>query len=378
MLGVGRSAVEAARNGGEVQSALVPVGRDAELSAIRMAIAGRGCLVVGSDGSGRTALLRVVSGEQSAPVWVCSLEGVTRPEEASWRILRALAEAGNLPPAVALTERLAALPAGLLVLDDVEGVSRWLGSEIGRWLRSAPHLRLLIAGDSSIHAPGLAVVRLAPLSERDGVALLRSSMRARGVVDEVEELEALRRMVEHAQGSPRILELAAARVARLGTRNAAYRSTEGAPALAALWWAWSLQEPPLLRALHQLGFFRSIFTRQAVRSTLGSSGPELVTRLLAEGLIEPSLGGAGWRLPSAVRDFVRARGLETDLSAQRGRYLDYVSSLTERSGSEGELLEELPRALELLAGACAPRQRLMTAAARCVPARTLQSVLGSP
>jgi predicted ATPase/DNA-binding SARP family transcriptional activator len=292
------------------------VGRTDDLTALDDAVArSRLVTLVGPGGVGKTRLAlelarRLADGQE---VWYVELAPLT----ADGGHLADAVAAGvgapdrtgvSVPPLDRVVERLAQRPA-LLVLDNCEHVLDDTAMVALRLLRACPGLRVLATSREPIGVEGERQLPLRPLPVDDAVTLFVARARDAHPLFEGDE-EALTRLVEHLDGLPLAIELAAARaktlpvpeiVERLGDRfGLLRRTTRGGTARhdgleAAIDWSYDLLFADEQRTFERLAVLPAGATAAAVERLCGADGLELASRLVDRSLLVADTSGRGVR-----------------------------------------------------------------------------------
>ncbi len=176
----------------------------------------------------------------------------------------------------------------LVVMDNFEQVVETAPDTVGRWLAMAPEARFIATSRESLKLSGEEVLSLAPLVEKDGIALFELRARSAGAhwKDTKENQAAVTRIVRELDGLPLAIELAAARAQLLspvqlldrlskrfellrdGRRGASKRQAtlEGL-----IDWSWNLLEDWEKATLAQLSVFRGGFFMEAAEAVVDLS-----------------------------------------------------------------------------------------------------------
>lgn len=265
----------------------------------------------------------------------------------------------------------------LLVLDDTDRLAAVLAALVESWLERAPALRVLVTSRMHLGASREHVFEVAPLPERDAVALFEARARAaRRKRDSGAGPEVIRQLVQRLDCLPLAIELAAARtalltpqklLARLGERlgellDAAARSDgDGADATprgrhaslaAAIEVSWRLLGESERAALAQCAAFTGPFTLEAAEAVVRGAGNVLdaMTALHERSLLEQSEAGEDgevrFHLWTSVRAFAATRLDESgERPAVEARVDEHVVAEAERwarmlEGSDAARAEE--------------------------------------
>ena len=356
------------------------VGRSGDLAALRALIDSddRVVTVLGPGGIGKTRLVmewaRDAALAASAP-W-CDLSEARSSDELDAVIRCAL---GMPRGAHDLARVLQARGPTLLVLDNAEQLEPTCSTFLGRLLRKAPQLRLLVTSRRPLAVSDERVLRLDPLPEVDGVALFCLRAQAAGVDFAQQDASRVPELVRRLDGLPLAIEITAARVRQLGMDaiidrldqrldllvrwrwqgTARHRSLE-----AALRWSWDLLDAEERSVLRQLAVFRGSFDLDSVRAIVDEpSAPAVLTRLKRHSLIATAPSGR-YRLLASIRAFAEeqldadpptahaARSRHARVFAERTRALRYFQPGPPAQTVIGEDRENLVAATEfaLVAG----------------------------
>ncbi len=215
---------------GSVSTRTVPIGRTAELDAVRRALATSSrCTITGPGGVGKTTIATVVASDQEPTVWI-DAAAFASCDALYAQVAEALGVGMTASePAAQVCRDTVEQWSGLVVLDAVEHLAGELGDEVGRWAVSPAGGRLLITSRRPLTAQVLPVVRLTPLpitartpeSTPAGQLLMRQ-IEARGGDTQPLRSEPglMHRLLDLTGGLPLAIELLAEQVARLGAHLA--------------------------------------------------------------------------------------------------------------------------------------------------------------
>jgi predicted ATPase/DNA-binding SARP family transcriptional activator len=205
------------------------IGREAELEdADRCLSESRLVTLTGPGGTGKTRLAVEVAARRPGAVWVIELAQLSDHR----LLLSHVAGALGVSETAAQTQFeavAAALPTGLLVLDNCEHLAAACARLVDDLLRSTPDLRVLTTSREPLDAPNERVLAVPPLSlegnPSDAARLfLDHARRARpGFEIAPDELPVVQDICSRLGGLPLAIELAAARVGLLGVRDIASR-----------------------------------------------------------------------------------------------------------------------------------------------------------
>ena len=265
--------------------------------------------VLGIGGTGKTRMAmrfgRTWLGDYPAGVWFCDLSSARDEDGIAQIVARALdVPLGTDDPVGQLSHALAGRRKCLLILDNFEQVARHAARTVGRWLDTAPDLRVLVTTREVLGLAGEETLALPPLSDEDGAGLFlsRASTANTAYTPSDADLLAIHRLVKLLDGLPLAIELAAARtrvmspvamLPRMGERFKLLASQGGrhdrqATLRATFDWSWDLLEEVERAALAQLSVFEGGFTLEAAEAVLdfsacgGSEWPVDVVQALVD------------------------------------------------------------------------------------------------
>lgn len=405
------------------------IGRDHAFDALAGLLAQhRLVTLTGLGGVGKTRLALAVATEQPAPRdgrWLLRLESLAEPELLRPTLAQTLALG---PGAAASDEALARTLAPLellLLIDNAEHLAEPLAALLAPLLAAAPGLRLLVTSQVPLRLAGEQVLPLAPLAlpaaleqaapppDSYAAAQLfceRVRQARPGWVPGSAEHADIAAICRALDGVPLALELAAARVALLGTAGVRARLDQRFALLtrgprdaaarhrtlsAALDWTCSLLAPAEREALRRLAVFAGPFTpaaAQALLATDGGGDGDLDTTLEhIEGLRERSLlvvetdsrTGTTLRLYDSVRrhalDGLAATGTEAEARAAHLRWMRDEAEQAESDEFHGRLQDWMPaRRAQLDDLRAALRHGLREGATPAEQADALQLLAASP
>jgi predicted ATPase/DNA-binding XRE family transcriptional regulator len=349
------------------------VGRDTVADELSRTLAGeRLVTLVGPGGVGKTRLaLRVA--EESAPqfpagtCWV-DLASVTKGADVEPTLLRALG--GSDHPAVNVADQLAAiLPQDrvLVLVDNCEHLLDAAATAITALLEH-PQATVLATSREPLAIPGEVAFRVPVLDDAGSVELFAErARRARpGYTlddhdhdrdhDHDHDDDAVRRICRRVEGLPLAIELVAARVGAVPTRQLADELDQAIPLTAArargvperqstLWSSidWSYQQLTRAerRSLHCLAGFVGPFTAEAfaaVERTSGAAAVGALPLLVEKSLVARVGAGDGYRVLDTIRTFAEARAAESgELESIRDAHADHFSTwLSALDAGEGD------------------------------------------
>jgi predicted ATPase len=283
------------------------VGRARELASLRELFDAGERLVtlVGGAGMGKTRLARRFAETaelelEQGGVWLCDLTEA-RDVDSICSVVAAVLEipVADRDARVAdkLGHALAARGPMLLVLDNFEQIVDCASATVGLWLARCPDARFLVTSRARLQVEGENVVPLGPLESpregpSEGVTLLLDRVRRlrRDATFSPDDLARLETIVQQLDAIPLAIELAAPRIALLGTKtllellgerfailtSPARTSGKGAALRDAFDWSWELLSSAEREALAQCSVFRGGFDLEAAREVVTLTGAPLV------------------------------------------------------------------------------------------------------
>ncbi|WP_051191886.1 AfsR/SARP family transcriptional regulator [Microbacterium luticocti] len=320
------------------------LGRDADLAAVTDLLThARVVTILGTGGLGKTRLAQALAAAADDPaVAVVPLAGVRADDDVPAAIAAALgvseaspggrlADVRARPDLRARVVGLLAEQPTLLVLDNceqvVDGVASWVADMLG----AVPSLHVLTTSRTPLSLAAEAVYPLAPLELGEG-----TDATAPAVQLFVERAHAVRpgaslprdevaRLCAHLDGLPLAIELAAARVRTMTTRQIEERLTDrfallttgdrAAPARhrtleAVIGWSWDLLDEPARRAMATLSVLPDGFAADVAAAVLEEPVDDVLDRLVSQSLllvVEQPGGQVRFRMLETIREFALAR-----------------------------------------------------------------------
>ncbi len=264
------------------------VGREEDLHALAGLLEQGAALVcvLGIGGTGKTRLVTHFGwtwlGDWPGGVWFCDLSEARSADGIAYAVATALDVPLGKQPVVQLGHAIAARGRCLVILDNFEQVARHAQETLGKWLDRAADAQFVVTTREVLGLRGETALALAPLEEREGVALFvaRAHQAKRDfVADDPASIEALVTLLD---GLPLAIELAAARVrlippktllARMSQRFKLLTSSGGrrdrqATLRGALDWSWDLLSEDEQASLAQVSVFEGGFTLEAAAAVL--------------------------------------------------------------------------------------------------------------
>ncbi len=335
------------------------VGRDALLGRLAAGLGREGwMLVAGPAGVGKSRLVEAhLAGLPAEADRLCPDLASDPPAAALGRAL-GIAEGSPDARRAAVVRALAARGPALVVMDDADACLE-AAVRLAREIRAAaPEVQVLLGARRFL--PGIPTLAVDGLAERDALALLEA------LAGPADSLTARRALVAELEGNPLALELAARRLALLGTDALLRRLRDagaGAGAVAtALEASWKELPEALRRVLEQLSVFAGSFDVPAaealvVASSEGQEGTFILldhlAALQARSLLvtERAPEGVRLRLAATVRGFAAekcaARGDPASVFRRHRRYFTALAGdvpLPELGRLEPELRAAAQRA----------------------------------
>ena len=322
------------------------VGREKELGEV-LGLLGdpaiRLLTLTGAGGSGKTRLAVQAAAEvvddYEHGVWWVPLQAVHEPERVGAAIASAVGARGEL--AAHLGDRHV-----LLVLDNFEQVAE-AAPELGELLASCSNLRLIVTSREILRLTAEREYAVPPLVEQESVGFFLA--RARAVSSGFQPDEHVLPICRRLDHLPLALELAAARVKALSTKQILERLERALPLLTggardvperqrtlrgAIAWSYELLSPEEQEAFRRLGFFAGGFTLDAAEQVAGADVDAL------QSLVEKSLvrfGSERYSLLETIREFALEQLNETDgWEEARRRHFDFFLALAGEADTSAE------------------------------------------
>jgi predicted ATPase/DNA-binding SARP family transcriptional activator len=302
------------------------IGRQRELAELQVLLARPGVRLVsltGAGGSGKSRLALELARELE-PTFangaiLVELASLVDPELVPASIAQALALDPGRDALMTLGDALGDREL-LLVLDNVEHL-RAAAPELVRLLASAPHLRILVTTRVVLHVSGEHVYPVAPLAERDAVALFAERARAHdsSFVLDAASGATINSICRRLDGLPLAIELAATRVRALGLRTLDARLASRLTTLAGgprdlparqqtlretLAWSVNLLEPRHAEVLATLAVFPGSCSMAAAEAVAGADDESMIA-LVDHNLVQVLEvdGERRFRLLETVREY---------------------------------------------------------------------------
>ena len=261
----------------------------------------------------------------------------------------------------------------LLVLDNLEHLTP-ASSWIGELLAGCARLTMIVTSREPLHLRSEVVFALRPLAEREATDLF--VQRARTVKPDFavteETIAAIATIVQHLEGLPLAIELAAARLSALPPKALAARLERRLPLLgagpidapqrqqtmqAAIAWSYDLLGPDEQALFRRLGVFRGGASLDAARAVAAGHDDEHAFLMRTASLVEKSLlsldedrdGEPRIAMLELLREFAHQRLVEMEeLEAARERHARAALQITatyqaEYSSAQARALRRIDR-----------------------------------
>jgi predicted ATPase/DNA-binding SARP family transcriptional activator len=307
------------------------IGRERELlQAGRLLRTHRLVTLTGPGGSGKTRLALQLAADAvddfpDGVVWV-PLQALRDPELVLPTIARALGT-GETLTADAADRRV------LLILDNFEQLLA-AASRVGTLFTQLPHLKLLVTSREPLHLGAEYEYPVAPLREREAVALFIE--RAKAAKPDFTDDEAVVEICRRVDCLPLALELAAARVKALAAAELLKRLDKRLPILtggprdaperqrtlrATIAWSYDLLTPDEQRAFARLAVFAGGCTLEAAEQVC-QEGLDTIAALIDKSLL--SREGDRYFMLETIGEYALERLEESgELEELRQRHADY-------------------------------------------------------
>jgi predicted ATPase len=322
------------------------VGREKELGEVISLLrqpATRLLTLTGAGGSGKTriavqAAAEVVEDHEHG-VWWVPLQEVRESERVEATVSSVLGARGDLAEHIGARSM-------LLVLDNFEQVAD-AAPVLGEVLVSCPNLGLLVTSREILHLAAEREYPVPPLVEQESVGFFL--VRARAVRPGFEPDEHLLPICRRVDHLPLALELAAARVKALPTREILERLERSLPLLTgggrdapqrqrtlrwAIAWSYELLSRDEQAAFRRLGVFSGGWTLDAAEAVAGA-GLDTIQSLVDKSLVR--FDGERYSLLETIREFtlevLEAAG---ELEETRRRHFAFYIALAETADTSAE------------------------------------------
>jgi predicted ATPase len=299
--------------------------------------------LTGAGGSGKTRMAVQAAAEavddHEHGVWWIPLQEVRDADRVGAAIASALGAGGDLAKHVGARNM-------LLVLDNFEQVAD-AAPVLGELLASSPNLRLLVTSREILHLAAEREYPVPPLVEQESVGFFLARARVvRPGFEPDEHVLPICRRVDHL---PLALELAAARVKALPTRQILERLDRSLPLLTggrrdaperqrtlrgAIAWSYELLSPDEQAAFRRLGVFAGGWTLDASEEVAGA-GLDTIQSLVDKSLVR--FDGERYSLLETIREFTLELLEEAhELEEIRQRHFDFYFALAETADTSAE------------------------------------------
>ena len=322
------------------------VGREKELGEVFALLrdpATRLLTLTGTGGTGKTRLAlqaaaAVVDGFPQG-VWWVPLQAVREPDRVAHELGSALGASGDVAAHIGQKSM-------LLVVDNFEQVVGGAPA-LAELLASCPKLRLIVTSRELLRVAAEREYAVPPLVEQESVGFFGA--RARVVQPGFEVDEHVLEICHRLDHLPLALELAAARVKALSTKQILERLERALPLLtggardvperqrtlrAAIGWSYELLTSAERSVFRRLGVFSGGWTLDAAEQVAGATLDAL------QSLVEKSLvrfGDERYSLLETIREFALEQLDESgELEETRRRHFDYFAALAAASDTSAE------------------------------------------
>ncbi|HET9896652.1 MAG TPA: BTAD domain-containing putative transcriptional regulator [Streptosporangiaceae bacterium] len=355
------------------------IGREAELATIAELLGlSRLVTLTGPSGSGKSRLAlhaaRDAQPKFRGGTWLIELAPVVQPDLVVFSVARALS-VGETPSTALIDSIIAALrdSEALLVLDNSEHLLDAVASFVTAILRACPDLHILATSQSKLNVPGEATwpvppLTLPPAGESDEQAIAaaesvrlfrdRARLARPGFMLTPAHALDVRDICRRLDGIPLAIELAAARVGALSTRQLSARLddrfavlTGGSPAglprhrtlAAAIEWSYELLSNAEQACLRRLALFPGGCTIDAAERVcaddqLPAAGVfDLVTTLIDRSLLttEEHAGAMRYSMLESIRQYATGRLTPGERAATHRRQLAWLLGLAGQADLDG-------------------------------------------
>jgi len=311
--------------------------------------------LIGAGGTGKTRLAAqaagLSSGKYPGGVWWVPLASLRDPKLVLTTAGQVLGSNNGLAEHIA-DKRL------LILFDNFEHVVE-AATDLASLLTSCPQLDLLVTSREPLHVTGEQEYAVPPLVHEEGVGFFLA--RARAVEPDFQADEAVSRICHRLDDLPLALELAAARVKALSSRQILERLEQRLPLLtggardlperqhtlrATITWSYELLTEEEQRLFARLSVFRGGCTIESAESVAGADLDTL------QSLVDKSLlrhTGERYGMLETIREYAAKRLQDTGETEElERRHADYFLALAEEaepnlrwSGTHGKWLDRL-------------------------------------
>jgi predicted ATPase/class 3 adenylate cyclase/Tfp pilus assembly protein PilF len=323
------------------------IGRKSDLSRLREAFDSVTKLVtlLGPGGVGKTRLAKRFGqtwlGDYEGGVWFCDISQAMSSDGIAQAVSNGLqVPLGRGDPVLQLAHAIAGRGRCLVILDNVEQVTRPMREAVSTWLSVACEAQLIATSRERLGVDGEQLLRVEVLEEDEATELFVA--RARQVVPsyapEPADVELIRSVVMLLDCLPLALELAAARLEsmsvrtlrdrladRFGLLSAKRLNTRHATLEATITWSWDLLDAAERTTLAQLAVFEGDIAAATAEDVVvldptdsDSSVWNSLHSLVGKSLLKYSAKAERFNLLSSVRLFALNRLKDTAENARLG------------------------------------------------------------